>query len=396
MAALFSPYDSNRSILTYYENCHYLDMDEEPAFVVPDRWRRGRGTDRDPGNRFESIRLEPGPDWNPDEDVAPQTRIVDDDTKSVISRHKSPDLPFAISLNPYRGCEHGCSYCYARPYHEYLGLSSGLDFESLIIAKRSAPELLREELSTPTWKPQTLVMSGVTDCYQPVERRLRITRGCLEVLAELRHPVALITKNALITRDIDLLAELAQHQAVAVTISVTSLRQDLQQKLEPRASVPATRLAAIKALADAGIPVGVNVAPIIPGLTDHEMPAIVAAAVAAGAQHAGYTMCVCLMRWPSSSRHGSTTMSHWERTRFCTASLPCMAALSPIAASADAWSAKARTRGKSRTFSQSLLGERVSTGHGQSCRRPCSVRRVAHSSRSSAECRGRSPTTFLG
>ncbi len=265
-------------------------MDAEPPIVMPDRWQRGRGTDRDPGNRFDTIRLEPGPDWNPAEEMAPTTRIVDDATRSVISRHTSPDLPFTASLNPYRGCEHGCSYCYARPYHEYLGLSSGLDFETVIIAKRAAPALLRAELSAPGWKPEALMMSGVTDCYQPVERRLRITRGCLEVLAELRHPVALITKNALVTRDIDLLQELARHHAVMVTISVTTLRQDLQQRLEPRASVPAARLAAIRALADAGIPVGVNIAPIIPGLTDHEMPAIAAAAADAGAQRAGYTV----------------------------------------------------------------------------------------------------------
>ena len=257
---------------------------------MPERWQRGRGTDRDPGNRFTPIHSEPGPDWDPEEDISPSTRIVDDATRSVISRHRSPDLPFAASLNPYRGCEHGCSYCYARPYHEYLGLSSGLDFETIIIAKRQAPALLHAELSAPSWKPETLMMSGVTDCYQPVERRLRITRGCLTVLAEMRHPVAVITKNALITRDMDLLQELARHHAVMVTISITTLRQDLQQRLEPRASVPAARLAAITALAKAGIPVGVNIAPIIPGLTDHELPAIAAAAAAAGAQRAGYTV----------------------------------------------------------------------------------------------------------
>lgn len=265
-------------------------MESEPPLLMPDRWRRGRGTDRDPGNRFSEIRLEPGPDWDPAEDVAPQTRIVDDASRSVISRQQSPDVPFEISLNPYRGCEHGCSYCYARPYHEYLGLSSGLDFETVIIAKRDAPALLREELSAASWKPQTLNLSGVTDCYQPVERRLRITRGCLEVLAELRHPVAVITKNALVVRDIDLFQRLAAHQAIGVTISVTTLRQDLQQALEPRASVPSARLAAIRTLAEAGIPVGVNVAPLIPGLTDHEIPAILAAAAEAGARFCAYTV----------------------------------------------------------------------------------------------------------
>jgi DNA repair photolyase len=197
---------------------------------------------------------------------------------------------FETSLNPYRGCEHGCIYCYARPTHEYLGFSAGLDFESKIMVKTGAPELLRAELESPRWQPQTLVLSGVTDPYQPVERKLGITRGCLKVLARFRNPVAIITKNRLVTRDVDLLRELAAYHGVAVNISVTSLDSNLQRVLEPRTSSPSARLEAVAALRSAGIPVGVMVAPIIPGLTDHEVPKIVQACGEAGAQFAGYTI----------------------------------------------------------------------------------------------------------
>jgi DNA repair photolyase len=251
---------------------------------------QGRGAPFNPQNRFEEIRIERDPDNELPDDPSPTTRFFRDTTRTLISYNDSPDLPFSASFNPYRGCEHGCIYCYARPYHEYLGLSAGLDFESKIWVKDQAPALLRHELSSPRWLPQTLMVSGVTDCYQPVERRLQITRECLKILAECRHPVALITKNALITRDIDVFQELAAVQAVSVTISITTLRPDLAATMEPRASAPATRLAAIRALADAGIPVGVNVAPIIPGLTDSEAPAILKAAREAGAQHAGFTI----------------------------------------------------------------------------------------------------------
>lgn len=202
----------------------------------------------------------------------------------------SPDIPFDASVNPYRGCEHGCSYCYARPYHEYLGLSSGIDFETRILVKHDAPRLLRKELSSPSWIPQVLNMSGVTDCYQPAERTFRVTRGCLEVLAEMRNPVTIITKNRLVARDLDLFQELAGHHCIAVTLSITTLRQELAQTLEPRASVPAARLAVIRTLADAGIPVGVNVAPLIPGLNDHELPAILRAAADNGASYAGFSV----------------------------------------------------------------------------------------------------------
>ena len=257
-------------------------------------WHPGRGTARNPSNRFLHTHTQRDPDdadqWNPDEQSAPTTTFTDDRTRSVITYNDSPDIPFNASLNPYRGCEHGCSYCYARPYHEYLGLSAGIDFESRILVKRDAATLLRTELSAPSWKPQTLNLSGVTDCYQPAERTERVTRACLEVLAEFRNPVAIITKNRLVTRDIDVLQDLARDHAAAVTISITTLKQDLAAALEPRASVPRARLLAIRALADAGIPVTVNIAPIIPGLNDHEMPAIMRAAAEHGATGAGYSV----------------------------------------------------------------------------------------------------------
>ena len=269
------------------------DPHDDPRFPTG-IWHPGRGTARNPTNRFQHTHTQRDPDdadqWNPDEQSAPTTTFTDDRTRSVITYNDSPDIPFNASLNPYRGCEHGCSYCYARPYHEYLGLSAGIDFESRILVKRDAATLLRAELSAPSWKPQTLNLSGVTDCYQPVERTEQVTRACLEVLAEFRNPVAIITKNRLVTRDIDVLQDLARDHAAAVTLSITTLKQDLAAVLEPRASVPRARLMAIRALADAGIPVTVNVAPIIPGLNDHEMPAIMRAAADHGATGASYSV----------------------------------------------------------------------------------------------------------
>jgi len=252
--------------------------------------RTGRGATENPVNRFKKIKIEPDGDWNPDEDPLPRTQFFQDHSQTVIARNDSPDVGFTASLNPYRGCEHGCIYCYARPTHEYLGFSAGLDFESKIMVKEDAPELLRAELMSPKWQPQVIFMSGVTDCYQPVEAKLKLTRRCLEVLAEFRNPVFIITKNRLVTRDLDLLSELARHQAVAVWLSITTLDAELRKIMEPRTSPPAARLQAIRKLAQAGIPVGVNVAPIIPGLTDHEMPAILQAAADAGAKAAGYTL----------------------------------------------------------------------------------------------------------
>ncbi len=250
----------------------------------------GRGAGDNPGNRFQTIHLERDDDWDPAEDPALTTTFLRDHSRSIINYNDSPDVGFDASINPYRGCEHGCIYCYARPTHEYLGFSAGLDFESRIMVKEDAPELLRKELSSPNWKPQVVALSGVTDCYQPIERRLQLTRRCLEVLAEFRNPAAIVTKNHLVTRDRDVLAELARFEAVTVLISVTSLDSALAAKLEPRASLPAHRLDAIRRLAEAGIPVGVLVAPVIPALTDHEMPGILEAAYAAGARQAGYVV----------------------------------------------------------------------------------------------------------
>jgi DNA repair photolyase len=246
-----------------------------------------RGAASNPPNRFQRLTLEPDPDWYEPDEPAPATQFFRDATASIITYNDSPDIGFAASINPYRGCEHGCVYCYARPFHEYLGFSAGLDFETKIVVKPDAPELLRRELASPAWRPQLLALSGVTDCYQPVERKLRLTRRCLEVLAEFRNPVGIVTKNQLVTRDVDLLQELARHQAAAVWLSVTTLDAELRRVLEPRTSPPAGRLAALRTLAEAGVPVGVMVAPVIPGLTDHELPRILAAAAEAGARFAG-------------------------------------------------------------------------------------------------------------
>jgi len=256
----------------------------------------GRGASWSPANRFEKLHVDVNDldvvDFDPDEGERPrrETQFFRDGTKTIITHNNSPDVGFETSLNPYRGCEHGCIYCYARPTHEYLGFSAGLDFESKIMVKTNAPELLRAELERPGWKPQVLVMSGVTDPYQPIENNLRITRGCLEVLTKFRSPVAIITKNRLVTRDADILRELANYNAVAVNISVTSLDPKLQRVLEPRTSSPEARLDTISQLRAAGIPVGVMVAPVIPGLTEHEVPKIVEACARAGAQFAGYTI----------------------------------------------------------------------------------------------------------
>ena len=247
----------------------------------------GRGAASNPQNRFEKTSYQVS-EWDEPEDPSPHTVFLKDETRSIINYNDSPDVGFAASINPYRGCEHGCIYCFARPNHEYLGFSAGLDFETKILVKEDAPQLLRQELLSRNWKPQVIAISGVTDAYQPVERRLKLTRRCLEVLVEFRNPVVIITKNELVTRDIDLLAELAGYDAVLVFVSLTSLDGELARELEPRAPQPARRLAAIESLSEARIPTGVLVAPVIPALTDHEMPAIISAAANAGALVAGY------------------------------------------------------------------------------------------------------------
>jgi DNA repair photolyase len=250
----------------------------------------GRGAQTNPPNRFERLHVEPDPECDPADRPHPRTQFFHDASESLLTKNDSPDVGFSHGINCYRGCEHGCAYCFARPYHEYLGFSSGLDFETKIMVKLRGPELLRRELSARGWQAQPIAMSGATDCYQPAERQFRLTRGCLEVCAELRHPIFIITKNALVTRDLDLLVELSRRQCIGVHVSVTTLDADLAGKLEPRASRPQARLRAIAELSAAGIPVGVMVAPVIPGLTDHEMPAILAAAAAAGAKRAGYVL----------------------------------------------------------------------------------------------------------
>ncbi len=251
---------------------------------------RGRGAADNPANRFDRLHYEPDADLDPDERPLPRTLFLRDDTRSIITSNDSPDVGFRFSVNPYRGCEHGCAYCYARPTHEYLGFSAGLDFETRIVVKENAPDLLRKELSSAKWQPDVLGLSGVTDCYQPIERRLGLTRRCLEVLAEFRNPVAVVTKNRLVTRDADLLGELAGHGAAAVFLSVTTLDARLAGVLEPRAARPAARLEALAELRRAGVPVGVLVAPVIPGLNDHEIPAVLKAAAEAGASGAGYVV----------------------------------------------------------------------------------------------------------
>lgn len=249
---------------------------------------KGRGSSDNPVNRFEGNYI----DYNLDEETGekpnPKTKLFTDHTKEIISYNTSPDIPFNAGLNVYRGCEHGCIYCYARPFHEYLGFSVGLDFETKIMVKYDAPKLLKKTLQSTKWKPQVIAMSGITDCYQPIERKLLITRKCLEVLAEFRNPVGIITKNHLITRDIDLLKELNEYNCVSTTISVTSLDNKITEVMEPRTSRPYRRLKAIEKLANAGIPVGVNVAPIIPGLTDHECADILKSAADAGATRASF------------------------------------------------------------------------------------------------------------
>lgn len=271
---------------------------------------RGRGAAANPRNRFERIDIdfEPGESSAERGDV-PKTELFRDDSKTALSRNDSPDLGFRYSLNPYRGCEHGCIYCYARPTHEYLGFSAGLDFESRILVKERAPELLRQALESPRWTPQVIVLSGVTDPYQPIERRLRITRRCLEVLAEFRNPVAIVTKNHLVTRDLDLLLELDRFHACAVHLSITSVSPSLSARMEPRASSPARRLAALRELSEAGIPCGVMAAPIIPSLNDDQIPAILEAAAEAGARRAGYI----LLRLPHGLRE---LFAKWLDTHF--------------------------------------------------------------------------------
>ncbi len=268
-----------------------------------------------PANRFDAVHAER--DLEQCEHDAellaaldrPPTEYLVDQSQTIVSENDSPDISFRYSMNPYRGCAHGCPYCYARPSHEYLGLSAGLDFETKVFVKHDASDLLRAFLGRPSWQAETIVMSGVTDCYQPAERQFRITRGCLEVALEARQPIGIVTKNALIARDLDILAPMAEMRLVHVAVSLTTLDAELARVMEPRTSTPAARLRAIGELSAAGVPVRVMTAPIIPGLNDREIPALLAAAAKAGAQSAAYT----LLRLPLSVK--PVFMDWLERTR---------------------------------------------------------------------------------
>jgi DNA repair photolyase len=234
---------------------------------------KGRGASWNPQNRFEKleyVRDEDAP--LEDEESSPGTVYLRDPTRTIIATNDSPDVGFEASINPYRGCEHGCIYCFTRPTHEYLGFSAGLDFETKILVKEDAPSLLWDELNSKKWEPKTLAISGVTDPYQPIERKLRITRGCLEVLAEFRNPVGIITKNHLVTRDADVLSELASFDAARVFVSITTLDPDLARIMEPRTSTPALRLEALSTLSKAGVPVGVMVAPLFERWLEEHFP----------------------------------------------------------------------------------------------------------------------------
>lgn len=253
----------------------------------------GRGAQGNISSRFLKYQSEADLEnygWlDSNEDISTlRTELFADSSRTIVTDNDSPDLGFSYSANPYRGCEHGCIYCYARPTHEYLNMSAGLDFESKIFVKYEAAELLRKKLSSRSWQGDPIFFSGVTDCYQPTERKLQLTRACMQVLSEFRNPVSIVTKNHLILRDLDIFKEMASYDGVVIYISITTLNPDLCKILEPRTSMPELKLKAIQGLAQAGVPVGVNVAPVIPGLTDHEMPAILKAAAEAGARWAGY------------------------------------------------------------------------------------------------------------
>ena len=270
---------------------------ESRLLQPPPTARKGRGAVSNLQGRYELLAREAFDDgWGADDDgaeaagAAPawRTRVTEEDAKSILSRNASPDIPFSVSLNPYRGCEHGCIYCFARPSHSYLGLSPGLDSESRIFAKRNAPQLLRRELAKPSYVPESIALGVNTDAYQPCERDLRLTRRILEVLHECEHPVALITKSALIERDLDLLAAMAAKRQAAVAITITTLDADIARTLEPRAAAPMRRLRTVRTLSEAGVPVGVSIAPVIPFVTEPDLERVLAAAADAGAVNASY------------------------------------------------------------------------------------------------------------
>ena len=268
---------------------------------MPVKLDRTRGAASNRTGRFESLAVERVDDgWGiADEELPPvKTTVQPEPARTVITRNDSPDIPFDLSINPYRGCEHGCSYCYARPSHQYLNLSAGLDFETRLFYKKNAAAHLREELNRRSYKCSPINLGANTDPYQPLERRLEVTRSILEVLAEARHPVTVVTKGALVTRDLDILGRLAAERLVKVFVSVTTLDDELKRRMEPRAASPRARLAAIGKLAAAGIPTGLMYAPVVPAINDHELEAILEAASAQGATTAGYV----LLRLPGEVR----------------------------------------------------------------------------------------------
>jgi len=252
---------------------------------------KGRGTELNPANRFIDIKLEILDEYlehiKEEDEGRPATQFITDNSKSILSKNDSPDLGFAYSINPYRGCEHGCIYCYARPTHEYLGFSSGLDFETKIMVKKDAPELLEKGFQSKSYTPQVIILSGNTDCYQPVERKLQITRRLLEVFLKYKNPVGIITKNSLIERDLDILIELSKLSLVGVTLSIPTLNKEIASVMEPRTSTPSRRMQTVKNLSDAGIRVNVNIAPVVPGLTDDTIPFVIKSAAEAGAKSVG-------------------------------------------------------------------------------------------------------------
>ncbi len=328
----------------------------------------GRAARRGPPNRFETTHVEDDFEHLSSSDEVPQgrrsvsTEFLEDTTSTLISKNDSPDIPFRFSINPYRGCEHGCAYCYARPTHEYLGFDAALDFETKVLVKYRAAELLRNELSRSSWTGEPIAMSGVTDCYQPAERRFRLTRQCLEVMHEACQPTMIVTKNALIGRDIDLLAPMAAANLATVSVSLTTLDTALARSMEPRTSTPAARLRTISDMAAAGISVQVMIAPVIPGLNDREIPALLDAARAAGARAASYI----LLRLPLTVEpvffSGFRITTHWPPSGLKPMFAARMEAARVLASSGSACAAKANTPSRLPVSSRSSVARRVSIG----------------------------------
>ncbi|MGH1352812.1 MAG: PA0069 family radical SAM protein [Methyloligellaceae bacterium] len=286
-------------------------MTQNPKKIIHEDRRRGRGSRSNISGRYENLSRDDFDDgWGTIENAEPfKTEVFEEKAKTVLTTNKSPDIPFEQSINPYRGCEHGCPYCFARPTHAYMGLSPGLDFESKLYVKVNAAEVLRKELAKPKYVPKMIAMGTNTDPYQPIERKYKITRTILEVCNETNHPVGVVTKSALVTRDIDILAELARKQLTKVGISVTTLDRKTARSMEPRASTPSKRLEALKLLHEAGIPTMVMVAPVVPGINDHEIEAILDQARLSGVSSAHYV----LLRLPLELKD---IMKEWLETDF--------------------------------------------------------------------------------